>query len=427
MTIFLFVALFMIGCSVTSHNIRPEASEGGGPAAPTRDREILIRRQDSLPIEPLVVEKTNDGGFVIAGGSGLTAWAAKSNAKGQTVWNYSTNLREPFLSVHQAPTYYGVAPMADGSTYLCGIMPHSAGANTSRALLTHVDAKGQLLNESLVSPFGQTNGAVKFAFFQNCTRWGDDVAIMGPAERILRPASAGVLPLIEHCYWIVVLDAKGRVKWERLIPASSGIETTLGMAHVVLLPVGSDLVFSNTDNSNTELVRLSASGEIQARQQFSGQLRLIRPVVPDDLIELWGTSRDVPVSMVITLDQRLEEVHRIEGYPKRSFFPTVVYRMPDRSFCLFGTSTHTSGQNRRTGIAHVDRDLLSARLFEPITRPGPYIDSGQLTAAASIGGTGEFAVAMPIALHEIDINHFAGRNVPVGFTRGMALDFVEFR
>jgi hypothetical protein len=425
-TVFTFVALFMAGCSVTSHNIRPEASEGKSLAAPTRDREVLIHRQDSLSIEPQVVEKTNDDGFVIAGGSGLTAWAMKRDAKGQTVWNYSTNLREPFLSVHFLPKFNGVAPMPDGSTYLCGWMPHPKGSDRPEALLTHINAKGQLISENLVAPSERAGMTVKSSFFYNCARWGDDVALIGRASRTIRPGSVGVLPVFENYYWILVLNAEGKVKWEKLISPSSELATALGVMHTVLLPVGADLVFSNTDNTNTEVIRLSPSGEIQARRQFSGQLRLVRPVVPDDIVELWGTSRDVPQSsMAITLNERLEEVRRIEGYPKWTFFPTVVYRMPDRSFCLFGTSTHTFGQNRRTGVAHVDRDLQSARLFEPIAWPSPYFDTGQLTAAAPLGSTGEFAVAMPIALHEIDVNHFDRRNVPQGFTRGMALDFVE--
>jgi hypothetical protein len=446
----------MSSCSIISQSVQKVAADANGLTAPVREREIQIEMEDAPVIEPQVVARTNDGGFIVAGsgnrltnGGDLVGGAAKYDVNGKELWRYSTTLRDdsPKQYGDQPPVFYGVAPMRDGSIYLCGKMtPHThVGADLSWAVLTHVDASGHLISENLVTP-SQKSDRSYFSTgqdFHSCIAWGDDVAIIGTAAHMLHRAGVGPPPAFEAYYWILVLDAKGKVKWEKLIPVSERLEPTpnwfpefFNADDMVLLPVAQDLIFSVADGSspemNSEVIRLSALGEIKARVQYAGDYRLVRPVVPDDVVQLWGkATRKATLSTVLTLNERLEQVQRIDGNPDTTF-AYLAYRLPDQSFYLFGINVPDSGHNGRSVILHVDRELHHYRDFEPITPGNPfaigsYVDSGKRFAAAPIGDLKEFAVAMDLVVRIPRNSRGEPTAEPAGFKGGTILDFVKLK
>jgi hypothetical protein len=437
-------------CLVIPQSIQQTVSRSNGLTTPTREREVLLGIDDAPVLDPQVVARTSDGGFIMSGngntrtnGRVLVGGAAKYDANGKELWRYSTNLRDDSPQHSQSPVFYGAAPMRDGSIYLCGEMPHPphSGIDESWAMLTHVDANGHLLSENLVVPSQKSD--LKFyltvQYFHSCVAWGDDVAIFGTAEHVLHLPGQGTPPAHEDYYWILVLDAKGRVKWEKLIPFSeklvpypNGLQTFFDQDNIVLMPAGPDLILSATNSSYTEVIRMTASAEIRARALFAGRYLLTRPVVPDDLVQLWGRTKNSTLSTAISLNERLEQVQRVDGNPKAQFYAYVAYRLPDQSLCLLGVNVPASGFNGRSVILHVDRGLHHYQDFEPITPGNPFVigsnvDSGRHFAAAPIGDLKEFAVAMELVVR-IPLNSRGEPTVePTGFKGGTVLDFVKLK
>jgi hypothetical protein len=438
------------GCTSPFDNPVEAALDAPNLSTPVRVAEARIKNEWNNSIEPRVAERTTDGGYIIAGSAGFNAgpsitsgimgpkgWVVKTDQSGRVLWSYYRVMPdlEPATpsapihdSVHFSPTYHGALSMPDGSTFLCGQMdylPHSQ-ADKRGGLLTHLDKKGVLISERLLSPnVGETEGTKGIETLQQCIRWGDGIAVVGCATRYMPGSSGdGPLQLATTFYWVLALDRTGKIRWEKLIPTTH-IGTALTDGGLVLQAHGPDLVFSAMDNAESEVVHLSPNGQVAARMSLQGQFRLVRSVVPGNTIQIWGVERHEPRSQVLTLNDRMDEIGRKEGAPYEDCFPSSIYRMPDQSYVLFGSIRHSPSLVIHTAIAHVDGNLRAAELFEPLSGTGTFEDFGRLDAAVPAQDLGTFVVAMSVVTRGLISNDPNKPGVMADFIRGVDFNVVS--
>jgi len=98
--------------------------------------------------------------------------------------------------------------------------------------------------------------------------------------------------------------------------------------------------------------------------------------------------------------------------------------MPDRSLVLFGSSLHSSGQNLRAGVIHVDSLLQTEYNLDPLSS-GPLVDFGSIRTAAPTRNVGEFVAAIPAIARGLDVNHPERPGVLSDFKRGGVLKFIN--
>lgn len=436
--------LAMTGCSTSLFDVKTESTPNISP--PMRTGEATIKNEWNDSIVPWVAERTDDGGYIVAGsagsgasanahgGAGPQAWAIKIDHSGRVLWTYYTGLMDMALVKPNLPTnysriigepaYHGAVSMPDGSAFLCGHMPHVPQSNQAWGLLTHLDAKGVLISEQLVSPRVKgPEGTKGHEGLLKCIRWGDGVAIIGVALRFVPPPSGAGRTFTAPFYWILTLDPSGKILWEKLIPAAN-VNAGFFEDNVVLQSHGADLVFSATDNVNSEVVHLSPRGEMVARKQLQGQYHLIRAVLPDGSIQVWGTGHSKP-SEVLTLNDRMEEIGRKEGTPEGNSFPHSIYRMPDQSYVLFGSDYHRASVVLHTVVTHVDGNLRAMRVLEPLTGSEPFVDFGRVDAVAPGADGVSFVMAMNVIARGLDIHRPDKPGALPDFFRGVDVNFVQ--
>jgi hypothetical protein len=425
--VFTFAVLLMSSCSVIPQSIQKVMTGGDGLTTPTREREVLIRNEQNDHIEPWAMERATGGGYILAGSAGERGWAAKTDANGKVLWNYYTSLREQKVSIPGqgyspvgVPEYRGAVSMPDGSVFLCGHIPRSTRSGKPDGLITHLDSNGHLLKEDLIAPEERS-----IYTFEGCVRWRGGVAIIGSGMHFLPPANAQSGPTTESYYWLVFLDSSGKIRWKKVI-MSSFLSFGPSTGSIVLLAHESELIFSASDNKDSEVIKVNSNGELLARKQIHGQYRLVHSIEPSKLLQIWGTESNKPISTLINLNEHLDELQKIEGAPRGDFFSSAIYRMPDQSFLLFGEVMPTSSYGR-AGIAHVDSNLNAESTFEPLPANGPFNRSALMNAVTPSVDAKKFAVAMSVAV--------SGKNVPASekygsladFFRGVNLTFVRLR
>jgi hypothetical protein len=211
-----------------------------------------------------------------------------------------------------------------------------------------------------------------------------------------------------------VVDASGKLKLEKQIPTTSGI--SIGMS--LMVAPDSSLVFIGHEDFNaSKLIRVGVTGEITAQKRLAGVFQLIRPVVVDGNLQLFGY--DDYQSTSILLDARLEEVRREQIKHRSDFFANLAYRMPDQSLVLFGRAVHSIGEQYASGIAHVDPTLQTAKKLELLR--APFYDYGSIDAAVPTGNDGEFVTARRL------LKHIPGNEVSNEARVGVALDFIQIQ
>src|SRR5208282_3551925 len=72
------------------------------------EREVLMRESEVLG-DPFAVAKTDDGGFVLAGSTGIkSAGATKIDGQGKPLWNYTTPAQYPVKFLPRPPQYHAI-------------------------------------------------------------------------------------------------------------------------------------------------------------------------------------------------------------------------------------------------------------------------------------------------------------------------------
>ena len=375
-------------------------------------REVIIRDESGSSPEPQVISRAGDGGFIIAGSLGR-AWAIKTDAAGKVLWR---NLQDkPLTGGGYATAFTGAVAMPDGSTYLCGNTTGHPGKDYAPALLTHLDAAGQLLGEQFFLPQKRLEHGI--SYFDGCLRWGDGMMIVGHISQYNNIKEFGKNQ--EHYYWLLMLDSAGKVKWEKRLPTAFD---TIDGIQSILVASDSSLVFAGRRSYETELFRISANGDLISKKSLAGVFQFVRPIVPDEMLQIYGfvePKGDDTLFAMITLNEQLEEIHRTQGKQASNFSINLVYRMPDQSLAMFGRAIHSMGEQYASGIAHVDPTLQSSQKLE--LAHAPFYDGGSIDAATPTGNVGEFLTARKLLEHQPNEGRIG--LAPVG----IALDFIQVK
>ena len=392
------------------------------------EREVFLKNDRGAAMQPNVLVRSDDGGFVVAGSITATkqGWATKVAANGKVLWNYYRDLQQEdqaaFAGHFVRPEYHGAVPMPDGSVYLCGDLPHPIGTSP---LLTHLDAQGKLIAEQLVNPKNlTTQSRVHIHHFDSCLRWGNDFVIVGNELYIDGAEEKSTFYHLDLSYWILLLDASGNVKWEQKIPSKIKHYSFISEG-VNVVQTGANLIISATDNTVTELISINSQGELQAQKKLDGYFQLVRPTSPDGLLQVYGSfvSNTKAPRVKLSLTEKLDEIERVQGDRPTDFATRRAYRMPDQSLVFFGSSIHSFGAQLRSGMVYADRLLQEDRLMA-FDKAG-FQDGGTIDAAAPGNQPGEFVTARWVFTLD------PGSNNPEDgasrFRRGAVLNFVQLK
>jgi hypothetical protein len=358
---------------------------------------IMLTHQVMLEIDAdpwAMAAAGNDSSMIVAGSSGHhDAWAAKFDMQGQRVWNYTIGLQDEIkYPVPDSAKFHGAVSMPDGSAFLCGVMPRPQGSTASSLMLVHLDANGHALSEAFLSPDSRTNPGVQAHGAWACVGSGDGVVVLAQVWRVIRPA--GVPPILERFCWVFEVDRAGQIKWQTQIPIllGNGFYPTA----IALASSGSGLIISASNSQQTELVTMDRGGAVKSHREIPGRFILLRSIPMGGAIQLFGTLDKDLQPVVVTLDDDLVEVSRIQGHYPNSFRANVAYSTQGGSIALFGAAVHDRGANYATLVVSADRSLKTGQNLELPRARRPFIDGWFIQAAAPSGRAGEFVVARRI-------------------------------
>ncbi|MGF7001201.1 hypothetical protein P3T25_009594 [Paraburkholderia sp. GAS32] len=317
------ILMLIIGLSMAQH----AACESGRLEAFRLVREVVLEK-GSLP-DPRVIERVNDGGFVIAGRmeKDKAAWAIKVDAAGTVRWRYLLASPNPDVG-GVYPDFSGAVATPGGDVLLCGTIdlgrPRKPEIN---GLLVRLDNEGKLITEQFITPQETENEYSHIAYLDGCIAWNGGAVLVG---RVTRYWPGGGQRGDYH--WIVAVNFDGTVRWQKLIPSKGG-----GVRGQVRMMSDGSLIISDT-----ETIRVDAQGEIQARSAATGLLRLVQPLDPQadpQLLDCYGgksrgrlfqLTDDLQVSKEIALPAS-------DGFMcGPSQYATQVFSLTDGSIVLFG-------------------------------------------------------------------------------------------
>jgi hypothetical protein len=367
-------------------------------------RQVILRDKTGLVLQPNVIVRAGNDDFVVAGSipGAQEAWATKIDAQGKPIWRYVTGVRDSGLAPGDVPEFRGAAVMKDGSTFLCGYMPTPAGKYLP-ALLTHLDAAGHTINESLLKPSNSAEHGL--SYLDDCVPWKNGVAMLGHVIHFVGGQT-------RNLYWTLALDQRGHLLWETLLPTQLDNLDSVGPWQVGPLMVYSDfgLLFAG-GNSSTEVFWVSETGDLIAKTKFSGAFRLFRNLDVPRVPEMYG-SVSSGLLKTVALDNNLTITHTSQANKMLKFDPYIAYQMPNKSIVMFGSSR--AGYAKQLGM-YIDSTLQSAQAID-LHHHG-YADTAFISAAAPTGRDGEYVTARPLMKED-----FSGTNLEA---IGAILDFIK--
>src|ERR1700721_2516789 len=113
-------------------------------ATPTLAQHIVVAREVLLEAaQPNAIAPAPDGGYVIAGYAGYSAWATKVDESGKVIWRHE--LAGSTVSPGGGGTEYrGITFLRDGTVLLCGSLDVSVPTPASRGLKFSAEYLGLL-------------------------------------------------------------------------------------------------------------------------------------------------------------------------------------------------------------------------------------------------------------------------------------------
>ena len=401
-------------------------------ASPVVVQRVFVNGDENrYPIDPRVVSRADGGNFIVAGSS-AGGWAAKFDAQGKMLWKYERKF--PYLDPkpYPDPDFLGVAAMADGTTYLCSNVPHPIKDHPPTALLTHLDANGQLMAERIFWPSNnnEIKNPIVQATFEGCTAWEDGFVVFGQIlEKNGTVDNILGTPVSKIYYGVIKFDSTGKIQWERYIPRLGDASSPFTPQSLTLMAIGDKLFFSvvhnavvkNTDPITTDVAVLTDTGEVSAKINMLGWLRLVHPNANSKQIQLLGSKNNL---VLIALDQDLQEQHRVET--NSSLRPNIIFENLDGNLVAFGTNFHSFGRRYNLAMLHTDQNLNDKQIIE-FYDPG-IDDPGVMGAAVPTGAGDGFIVAKYAWKAKPGVLGFLQKDsVPDDFVRGMVIEIIKFK
>jgi len=406
-------------------------------AEPTVIQRIFVNREnDRTPgVEPKVVSSTGGGSFIVAGSSGFMGWAAKFDAQGKTLWTYRGK-KEPYKPGGHPPPdpdFRGVAAMPDGTTYLCSNFYNSWPSNSPTALLTHLDANGQLMSEKFFWPDNKKiQITISWATFAGCTAWKDGFVVLG---QILE--KTGAFTSAQSYYWVIKFDSTGKVEWEQYIPFQFGngkIRSSFFSGALRLVVTENRLFFSVKSlyaPLETGIVGLTDTGELKGKLNIpGGDFFLVRPYASRNQIQLSGSMEANKNAFeraiyLITFNQDLQEQRRVKT--STGFRSGIIFERRNGTLVAFGTDYDESGHRGDSQILQTDQNLSRNKITKEPTDAG-ISDSGGTRTIAWYDGDDKFIRARFVAKDKPGILGLPQKNdIPDDFVMGMLIEIIQLK
>jgi hypothetical protein len=314
-------------------------------------REVLL--ESGIAVRPHAVTRTKDGGYVIAGGiTDYIPWATRTDADGNVQWRYTIDEdgKKKHIPGVGRTEYRGVATFADDSSLLCGYKDIGKQSQPLFVgMLTHIDKAGRVLSHQLIYPNGDQGHRLNY--LDGCSSWGDGVAVVGHSTRF----SGNAVPRRnEDFYWVLALDPKGKIKWEKVIPGGApGQLMSGGIPEQVMVMSNQELLFTAGSGEWTVIDR---AGSITAQRVVGGTL--VRSVTVEPVLRVL---KSVPGVTLLTLGKGLEEDEKISGNTK-AISTNAAYVATDHSLVLFGQETDETNTSR-SSIAWFSPDLKESEVL----------------------------------------------------------------
>ena len=340
--------------------------------------------------EPGTLAQTKEGGYVVAGVDHGVAVAMRIDADGKVQWRHNVDHRQLGARVS---SYQGVAVLPDDSTVLCGFVEKVQPFGVD-GILTHVDRGGKILSQRTMRPnFGDE--PAKVSYLDGCLTWGEGVLLIGHALRI--SVNDPAHPRNEMFAWLMALDVKAEIKWEKLLPGLGG-----ATVEVLRMP-NQDLV---AQLGGGPIFRVGSDGALKSKN-----------LVPGWMIRQWQGRPVVAVlfppdehSVTLrTLGEQLDVVKTVTGTAAPISPKAATYALADGSLAVFGFQR---GGVTKAAVSWIGADMNNHEklVFDS------YGDSIWVSDAVPTGNSGEFAAIRPV------IKERSG-----SFDLGMVLSFVRFK
>jgi len=252
-------------------------------AEPTTVREVILEK--GLLPDAMVIERANDDGYLIAGRISQTksAWATKTDSSGNVVWRYLLGSTvEPSLA-DARPVFRGAAGTDEAKTLLCGSLGTDQSGNVIiDGVVVVLDREGKHVKKQVVAPL-PSGEIAHLAYFKKCAGWGDGFVAVGDVWRYFETGQPQRRKELYH--WIVEFDRTGTIRWQRLMQPKLPSIATYSPIRVMS---NQDILVAATSNTDTEVIRLSRSGEVRASTTVPRRRALVQPSADDEDVKLLG-------------------------------------------------------------------------------------------------------------------------------------------
>jgi hypothetical protein len=368
----LFVVLLLPGMSLAG--------------APVLTAQAFIHNDAGAIIWPWSISQSGDHGYYVTGAMSQDGWAVKTDAKGDILWRYDLRESKAGLINPGGVFIYGAVPANHRDTYLC------ASSVSQVATLVRLDRRGRELSKTPLLPDPQGRGDGRYVSLgASCMRWKSNLVYVGDEQFYERygPHQSEN----DRFYWVLVFDKAGHIKRELQIPVD--VRTP---GRITAYIDGDSLLFSHTDNTNTELVQVDLSAGTSLKREVPGSAFVIRPIQssfafsflrrPEVRLLRFGDD-------ILSFSNQLREDTRVADAP-RDFSGVAGYTQRDGSCMLFGYHLNV---RRRPGVMGMVL-LASSQAEDVVDLPTPdsatAIGIPQLMDVSTGYGTHAFAVLRKI-------------------------------
>jgi hypothetical protein len=381
--------------------------------------EVLLPADQGNALDPASISATDDGGFILTGSMNFKGWSVKVDAKGKILWRYDLGPEIDHSHV-QGVKIQGAIPMQDGGTYLFASMPRAVGSKAPNTLMVHVNADGKELSRRFLS--SPSVGEVEGIYLNEdarCVRWLDGfayvayVSFVANERKSTRVGNRIVFPLDKKFYWVAFFDSHGDVRWEKRLPSATVGTTRLGPLRIV----EGNLIFSATDNTNTDIASADKDGQFAFHSNISGSYNLIESTSASNGIQLFGY-QDSKVTLV-SMDSALRETGRSLSDLKD--FVGQGYRLGDGSYLMVGSRIHTTGETYTTALANLNAAFQVSNIKDfPHSEAPTFLDGGRVADTVRTAVPGRFVVVRKLT----KISDGKGTGLSPIF-QGAVIDFVK--
>src|ERR1700733_8238413 len=187
-------------------------------ATPTLAQHIVVAREVLLEAaQPNAIAPAPDGGYVIAGYAGYSAWATRVDESGKVIWRHE--LAGSTVSPGGGGTEYrGITFLRDGTVLLCGSLDVSVPTPASRGLkfsaeylglLTRLNARGDVIGrDTLQAPQLIEIADRGLNYLDQCSATETGVIVVGRGARLNGKSTP---PMASSFSWLVWLDRRGKL------------------------------------------------------------------------------------------------------------------------------------------------------------------------------------------------------------------------